>query len=356
MKHSDFNRRASLINFLDEVSKPKAKSRTSGQLFYSLVFAGILAYFGHGLYKRTLVIQGQGQVLFKKLDIQMPSDIKIDRVLGAEGDVVNIGDTLFTYYDERTMFLARERSVDKQVLRPNNEQINWYHREKNSVQEKIGLLQIKIEELEQEVDDLSANEEVLEQEVLLDIKSRDDLRKEQILLKRRKNELEGARRELVYYHDYSNNLKVPNPYAEKVKYLSAESSSPLYAYVSPVSGTITKVNKENFEVALESQIIMSIHKPENLYIKAFYPQKVLKDLQEGDVVKVKFPDGTKSVGKIIRFYFATYLLPEEFQNQYQPTTRSIAADIVPIEQGDLEKWKAYYKLNVDISKHRISIL
>ena len=127
----------------------------------------------------------------------------------------------------------------------------------------------------------------------------------------------------------------------------------LKAYTSPVKGTITQVLKEDFEVALESEIVMSIHKPTNLYIKAFYDQKDLRHLHKGDVVDVVFPDGTESYGILQRFYFATYRLPDEFQKRYEPLTRSIAADIIPIDEIELEKWKAFYKLNVQISKQLV---
>ncbi|MCB0686285.1 MAG: hypothetical protein KDC53_07165, partial [Saprospiraceae bacterium] len=124
----------------------------------------------------------------------------------------------------------------------------------------------------------------------------------------------------------------------------------LEAYISPVKGTITQIYKEDYEVALESETVLSIHKPTNLYIKAFYDQKDLRYLKEGDVVDIRFPDGSTSMGVLQRFYFATYQLPDEFQKKYEPVTRSIVADILPINEVELEKWKAFYKLNVSISK------
>ncbi len=354
MQHSDFQNRTNLINFLDEVSRPKKKSIFSGQLFYALLVAVATFYIGKIIYHKLCIIEGQGQVLFKKLDIQFPGDVKIDQILKREGDIVRVGDTLFTYNDERTMYIDIDKEMEENVLNPNHEQINWYYREKNSTQKNVNLLKIEIRELEKEIGILRKDYDILEQAVILDLKVKEDLRKAALVISSRETDLATARSELSYYQSHLQDLRIPNPYHKKRKYVDQHSSMATYAYTSPIDGTITKINKENYEVALESQIVMSIHKPDNLYIKAFYPQKVLKNLSEGDIVKVEFPDGTESKGQIARFYFATYRLPQEFQNRYEPVTRSIAADIIPILQDDLDHWKAFYKLNVDISRRKWS--
>ena len=105
-----------------------------------------------------------------------------------------------------------------------------------------------------------------------------------------------------------------------------------------------------FEVALKTETILSIHQPNNVHIKGFFDQKDLKYLQEGDVVNVEFADGTQSEGYVDRFYAATYRLPEEFQKKFEPTTRTLAADILPLNAADLQMWKKYYKLSVRITK------
>ena len=65
---------------------------------------------------------------------------------------------------------------------------------------------------------------------------------------------------------------------------------------------------------------------------------------------IEFADGTTSIGYVDRFYSATYILPEEFQKKFEPTTRTLAADILPLTPDDLERWKKYYKLSVTITK------
>jgi len=40
----------------------------------------------------------------------------------------------------------------------------------------------------------------------------------------------------------------------------------------------------------------------------------------------------------------------QFQKKFEPTTRTLAADIIPIGENDLHIWKKYYKLSVKITK------
>ena len=123
-------------------------------------------------------------------------------------------------------------------------------------------------------------------------------------------------------------------------------------FYSPIEGTITNILKNQFEVALKEEVILSIHRPQNVYIKGFFKQEDLKSLTINDFVNLEFPDGTSGRGIIKRFYFTTYQLPEEFQKKYEPTTRSLSADIYPATDEDLKKWRTYWKMGVKITKSK----
>ncbi|HYG52262.1 MAG TPA: HlyD family efflux transporter periplasmic adaptor subunit [Flavobacteriales bacterium] len=123
-------------------------------------------------------------------------------------------------------------------------------------------------------------------------------------------------------------------------------------YLSPIDGTVTKINFQSMEVALKSEIIMSIHKPEHIYVKGFFDQSDIGNVQIGDQVQVQFPDGSISLGKIQRFYYATNAIPEEFQKKYEPITRTLLADVVPVNNEELKKWRTFYRMSVKIYKYK----
>ena len=133
---------------------------------------------------------------------------------------------------------------------------------------------------------------------------------------------------------------------------SGELLSDLHYFRAPMDGIITRIYIHPTETALKTEDIMTIHKNRPAFIKAYFEQEDLADFKNGDIFKITFPDGSTSYGVLKRAYIATYVLPEEFQKKYEPTTRSVAADIYPIKESELLKWKAFYKLGVDVSKFK----
>ncbi len=114
---------------------------------------------------------------------------------------------------------------------------------------------------------------------------------------------------------------------------------------SPFAGMITRNYYDNYEVALKGETIMAIFRAEDFHIKGFFEQSDLKYLRSGDKVTIEFQDSTKVDGKIARLYYATLPLPPEFQKKYEPTHRSIVADIIPesfklISEKKIEKLSA----------------
>jgi hypothetical protein len=359
MKSADFNRSQSKIRVLQEVRPGKKKINWDRLIYLALlVLAAISIVFM--VVKKNLYVKGEGQVLFKKLDIQFTKDIQILDLVRVEGDSVEIGDTLFLYYEEQIQNGHRPSVYKEVVMKSDN--LDWIVRERLTTLKRIELSQIQINDNKRLIDITEDEKKRIEHEIYLDIYPSTKLDQYVHRLMDFESGIVSAQEEIKYlkqYLDYLNAQEKIERYNLRRKrefddsYTSSVPS--LYAYVSPVKGTITQVYKENFEVAMESETIMSIHKPSNLYIKAYYDQKNIRHLKEGDIVDIEFPDGSSSFGVLARFYFATYQLPEEFQKKFEPTTRSIAADIIPIDEIELDKWKSFYKLTVKVSKPLFNI-
>lgn len=355
MKSADFNRNEGKIRVLQEV-RPTRKKINWDRVIY---LVALLIAFGSILFmivKSNLYIKGEGQVLFKKLDIQLTEDIQIVNFAYHAGDSIEIGDTLFYYYSGESVREVPPVATTEEVV-ISNDNLAWIVRERLTTQKRIELANIQMEDNRRMINLTEKERKRLEQEVYLDVypASKLDQYNQRLmdLEQSTVSTLEENRfhEQYLKYLDTQERIERANLIQKmKMNQLPMYNGPVLKPYISPVRGTITQVYKEDYEVASQSETVLSIHKPTNLYIKAFYDQKDIRHLSEGDVVDVKFPDGTTSLGILQRFYFATYQLPEEFQKKYEPTTRSIAADIVPVDEIELDKWKAFYKLNVTISK------
>ncbi len=358
MKSADFNRTESKIRVLQEVRPGQKKINWDRLIYFVMIIIVLLAslyYVG----RNNLYIRAEGQVYFRKLDIQFTQDVQIIEMMAKQGRDVAIGDTLFYYYDERA--INQPPSLQKKSIFVSNDNLDWIVRERLTTERKIEIAQIQIKETAKRVAVTTSEKERMERAILLDIYPGSKLDTYVHRLINFEAEIDAAGEEIKFHRKYLRWLEAQEALERekaRLEALQATNYIPLElkAYVCPVSGTITQVNKENFEVALESEIIMSVHKPSNLYIQAFYDQRDLDHIKKGDVVDVVFPDGTESQGIIQGFYAATYQLPEEFQKRYEPTTRSIAAEIVPIDENEAEQWQAFYKLEARVSKPLFSFL
>ncbi len=358
MKSTDFKSGQNSIRVLNDI-KPQNKKVNWDRTIYLVILGILLLYIIFLVLRSILLVQGEGQVLFRKLDIQYPEDIQISEIFVNEGDTVNIGDTLFQY--NLNKFPEREKvySNTSRVTIVDKADLSWLDKEilqtRNDIYQSRIDTRSKLKLLTKTKDDIRRMKEA----ILLDIYTvdkLDNLTTRQVQLE---SEIDALKEETSLLNTYMLELQIRLSNMERH---IADINNPDYSfvltnpvenhqvYVSPVKGTITKINKENFEVAMKSEIIMSIHKPANLFIKVFYDQKSLKHVNAGDKVLIVFPDGALSHGILERFYFATYQLPDELQKKYEPITRSIAADIYPIDEAEIEKWKAFYKLNVQIYK------
>ena len=222
-----------------------------------------------------------------------------------------------------------------------------------SLNKNIAIKRVEITEKTELISWYREQIKILENEVILEITPKTKIDSYQKEIEKLTLDIESANKQISIYYQLSANLKSrsfqPNTSHSDVEGTSFGTGGlKTYYYIAPIRGTITRLYKNDHEVALKSETILNIHKREKIYIKAFFNQESLRYVKEGDEVTVIFPDGSSSIGHIKRFYFATYRMPEEFQKKYESTTRAIAADIYPIENEDEIKWKAYYKMAVTL--------
>lgn len=355
MKSKDFDRKPSSLRVLEEF-KPKRKGFNWDRTIYLSVLIIGLGYLCFALLKGQFMVTAEGQVLFKKLDIQFTDDVEIIHFLKKEGDEVFEGDSLFYYINEKSK--VKSNSKRKEVVTEKDSD-EWIDREVIHTRKKIELTQIQIAESRRLQGLNELEKDRVKKAVYLDLYHADKLDVYYQRETRLESDLITYQKEMEYLREYLALLIDRQKLDHIVRQTVYESNGKYHrndVYQSPVDGAITRIYKENFEVALESDVIMSIHKPSNLYIKAFFKPRDVISLVEGDLVDLQFPDGTTSIGILQRFYSATYALPAEFQKKYEPVTRSISADIIPYNEQELAKWGPYYKLNVKVSKYKIPFL
>lgn len=363
MKNINFKRSESVLKGLEiraEVNK-RGKINWDRIIYFGLLIIILFLFFRY-LVNEIFFLEGDGQVRFENISIRNTDDCRIVKIYFREGDDVKIGDSLFSYIIDDEDYAVEDVSVygasgiSKKSISQGD--VSWSEKEVFKVREQIKVNNFLIAEKVKLKNIYTAELERIRNEVMLDALPRnkldDQLSKinqlnfdiqsltgKTSMLSASLNQLEGMKRDLssVVADSGQGSVGQSNNSRQKVFY-------------SPITGVVTTIMKNEFEVALKTEEIMSIHKPENISIRGFFDQEDLASIKIGDRVDLRFPDGSVGRGIIKRLYFATYKLPEEFQKKYEPTTRSLAVDIYAETIKDLKRWKTFWKMQVKITKKK----
>lgn len=361
MNSIDFKQKTSVIRVLSDENG--RKNFNWDRVIYIVFLILLFGFLGYYAFNKIFFIKAQGQVSFENIDIRIPDDCRILEYQVAEDDTVNIGDSLFIYSLDDDNLNGGGNSV---VVAQSEEtgfsnQLTWIDREKFTLEKKIAMNNIdkvRAKELQKSFENELQH---FENAIILDVLPTDryEYAKSEILrLKTEIAKLESENRQNNAYIAELNEL------AEKpvVKHLGANSSgngnggdgetTAPQVFYAPISGNVTRLYTHQFEVALKQDVIMSIHSDRPMFIKAFFEQEDIAFFNEGDIVNIKFPDGRTSKGFLKRFNYSTFQLPTEFQKRYEPTTRTVAADIYPVSTDDYALWRGFYKMSVTITKYK----
>ncbi|MBD3637612.1 MAG: HlyD family secretion protein [Crocinitomicaceae bacterium] len=363
MKSVNFKRKEEsyLRYFEEQQNRGKNRPFNWDRFVYLILLALFLFFTGRFVINSYFYIEGNGQVLFESVDIRHTDDIRILKFGVKEGQDVEIGDTLFTYFLDEDVFGEAGNSVN---IAGGGQPDSWVEREIYNLRKRIDLNKVNILDKEKLLAIYEKDLERVRNEVILDAVSHTNLENLEYQINKLEAEINLMteenriyRKQIGYLKDFIVDPEVMDISIEQsmsdqgyVMLAGIENIQGFKVFTSPIKGNVTRIHKEPYEVALKTENILSIHQPNNVHIKGFFDQEDLRYLNEGDIVNIEFADGTKSKGVVDRFYSATYILPQEFQKKFEPTTRTLAADILPIGENDLNVWKKYYKLSVKITK------
>ncbi len=359
MKSIDFKRKDSVIRVVnEEMKKPK---RNWDRVIYIVFLSLVFLFLGYYAINKIFFIKADGQILFENVSIRLTDDCRLIAFQKEEGDTVKVGDSLFTYTLDKDNLWGNMALSGGITATSYSSEWDWIEKEKYALMKKVALNKIDITESTSLIASYKSEIQRLQNEIVLDVlpKNRLEYVQNEILrlntaiakLSSENNQLYGLLKQL------EGMIKNPRVKSTKSGSVAGGGSGDsdengIRVFYSPIDGTVTRVYTHQYEVALKSEQIMAIHKNTPMYVKGFFEQEDLNYFKEGDLVNIEFPDGSESKGLIKRFYYATYPLPDEFQKRYEPTTRTIAADIYPVTDNEYEHWRAFYKMSVTVSKFK----
>ena len=118
-------------------------------------------------------------------------------------------------------------------------------------------------------------------------------------------------------------------------------------------GTIRHVSHQPSEFIKEgAPLFIVIPKDSKVAVEAFFQKKHLQYLSIGKTMKIKFPDRTSSMGKVVDFLSAASYFAERTQKDYLPVEAMLRVNIVPVEPTEAAHWKRYDRMDVIVEGKR----
>ena len=343
MKSFQFKNKNSYIRVVQE-PKLKKKKVTFDRMTYIGVICVIAFMALRFTYKAANVINGNGQIAFQKLSVTFTDDIRLQEIMVEEGDSIEKGDTLFVYKEE-------DETNNHTVLVQQAETQSQFSSKALDIKRQIIMKEAELKGLRLLLRQLMTLNAEKVKMVLLEVESKnavDDNNIEQEKLNVRIQVLEAEIEQLKKlkrsYRSIGNSLMAAYTPSEEI-----------LPYIAPVSGLSGKVNFENNEVCYREKEMLTIHDSKQVEINAYFSQKYTDFIKDGQIVKVRFPDGTVSKGIIKQSFIATEAVPQEFQKTYEPTERNIAVKILPINKETEDLWRKFYLMEAKLTIFRYGI-
>ena len=338
MKAFSFKSNKVTIRVLKEPVLKKKRMNIDRVLYLTIIAVGVFFLLRY-VFTKTAIIKANGQVLMDKVDVNFTHDIRLLKFNVFEGDTIQKEQYLFQYVEDQ---------FDNDAVTYFSDQENRENKAKKELdlKFKIKAQRIKIKALRSNLKVLLHEKEKTSKMVLLDVFTIDKLNELTTKTENLNTEIALAKSELAllyeqlrYIKDHSNILLLGNA--------SVNSN-----YRAPIDGIIGQISVSENETCYRTEKVLTIHNPKEVFIKAYFDLNEIKNIEVNDELTIEFPDKTKSIGVINKYYVSTYALPEEFQKTYEPTERSIVVEVKPLNEVERNKWATYHKLNIKISKYR----
>lgn len=322
-----------------EMKKRKNWDRMIYLAILWLLLGSLLFYIG----KKTLFVFSSGELVTEGFQVKFMEDVKVSKFFVDQDDFVSIGDTLFYFTP----------SEDYDTLQENEDNFladDWYNREIINTEKSIGLKQTQLKEKQKQYQNAKTHLKKLEKEVYLDIISQNEVDKQKVVLNDISGEFSGLRNEIEYLNDYKKELARRMDEKGKLMHERNLMSRNLY-YTSPVAGKVNLIHRRPGEINYKGEIVLEVIDPHKVTIAGYVNQSDIGDYQIGSKVKIEFPGGEQSVGKVSFINFTAQEIPEYLQDPTDPNTMRLKIVIEPWEEDNRKDWPLHYS-NLEVKVYK----
>jgi hypothetical protein len=360
LKSVNFKRQGSDIRVISEKILVK-KKRQWDRIIYFIVLFLLLASLVYFIFSRLFYVKADGHILYENVNVRLLEDSRIIKYYVNVDDSIKIGDTLFSYVESSKETESDEKLRMSGVSPTGRVQSNndWIEREIITLEQRISLNKVKVAESQQLMTTYQRELTSIKSQVQLGVIPQSHLQNKLNDITRldaEQKRLEGEINEYQITIEKLESKRVEIPldqsFIADAEGRSSGDDNKLKFYISPFEGSVNRIYTRPFETCLKSEISMSMHRNSPVFVRAYFDQSDIDHFEVGDRFEIVFPNGETSEGIVQRLYYSTIPLPEEYQERFEPTTRTIAGDIYPSDSMEEVKWKSYYKMGVQVKKFK----
>jgi multidrug resistance efflux pump len=302
------------------------------------LYLGILVLITLGLlkwgYEKLVYVQGVGILEAEATNIEAKITARITNINCKIKDMVSEGKPLVVLDKSEWEYkiAAKERKVE--------EKTENFQQKILDIENELKLLEEKKKKIKEEVDDLEKEYERAKELLALEAITRSQLLNIHHNLKLAEKDLSLVSTQVTLTTTKLALLKKEyNDYRKKAQKEIKQLSELLKETVlfAPQKGIVTRIYKQEGEIARVGEPILKIADPSKKYIMAYFAESSGNALKIGQEVLILFDNGDKSHGKIEKIYPLTLPLPPEFKREYGPQERFVIAEIVPLKGKSWDK-------------------
>lgn len=341
MKKFSYNNAGSSLRSIAEIEMKKRRNwdRIIYLTILWLILGSLLFYIG----KKTLLVFSSGELVTEGFQIKFMEDVKVTKFYVQQDEFVGIGDTLFHFAP----------SEDYDTLKQQQENFladDWYNREIINTEKTIGLKNTQIEEKSRQYGVAVQALKKLEKEVYLDISNQTEVDKKKTAINDLTSEISSFKKEVAYLEDYKKELQFRM--AEKGNLMQKQNiqARNLY-YTSPVEGKVNLIHIRSGEINYKGDAVMEVIDPKNVTIAAYVKQDDISDFHIGSKVRIEFPGGERSIGKVSFISYTAQEMPIYLQIPTDLNNMRLKVIIEPWTDEHRKEWPLHYSnLEVKIFK------
>jgi multidrug resistance efflux pump len=122
---------------------------------------------------------------------------------------------------------------------------------------------------------------------------------------------------------------------------------------APLDGRVARFYTEKGRFCPQGASLLALaREPGQMHINGYFPLEAQSQVQPGARIRIKFPDGYRTIGIVARAYATALPEPIKVTHNYVPVEVALKVEIHPSTDAEAQRWTAYDQMDVRLKVKR----